>query len=71
MRFPTPARHEWIKVKARTPSGKTRIVRQCKKCKLLTYSVGKLTGWKYADGHVAETATIDEPSCHGPQRSNK
>lgn len=57
--------HDWQYVPARTPSGKTRMVRQCSVCKLITYSQGRLSVWKYADGRIAETATVEAPSCDG------
>jgi len=56
--------HNWIWVPAKTPSGKIRQVRKCTVCGLVTYPNGRLTRWVYANGHVAETATIDAPSCH-------
>lgn len=57
-------RHEWRQVRAQTPSGKVRIIRQCVRCGLVTYSNNRMTAWKYPDGRYHETATTDEPSCH-------
>ncbi len=57
--------HTWIKVKFIPPSGAQNAYfgRKCSKCGLKCYSIGRLTRWKYADGRVHDTATLDEPSC--------
>ena len=61
------AGHEWQRVRFVPPSGPENAYygRKCLRCGLKTYSWGRLTRWKYADGQVFDTATIDEPTCHG------
>lgn len=55
--------HDWYRVKLIPPSGRAYYGRKCRKCELLTYAHGRLTRWRYRDGRVADTQTIDAPSC--------
>ena len=56
-------RHTWKVVPARTPSGKTRMIRRCAHCRMLRYRVGHLTRYIAQDGETFDIQGSDETSC--------
>ncbi len=57
--------HNWIRVRFIPKTGAPYYGRKCTKCGLRTYTFGKLIRWRYPDGRVHDTATLDEPECEG------
>lgn len=57
--------HDWQRVRFVPKMGEPYFGRHCRSCGLRTYLFGRLTRWRYPDGRVHDTATIDEPTCAG------
>jgi hypothetical protein len=60
-----PGKHVWRYVAAKTPSGKTRTVRKCEVCAVVTYPHYGATRWVYPDGRCHQSNTVDQTSCDG------
>ncbi len=62
----TAPRHDWQHVtftKDGKPTGRTG--KRCRACGVVKYHFHGMIRWRYADGRVHESSTVDETTCEG------
>lgn len=62
----TNSRHDWERVRFVPPSGAQNAYygKRCRTCGVRTYPFGDVFRWRYPDGRLHESVTVDEPNCH-------